>query len=335
MPDGPIALEGKVALVTGGGRGIGRAEALRLAAYGAKVVVNDLGVATDGSETSETPADEVVAEILATGGEAVADRSDISTIEGGEAVVQRALDTWGRIDVVVNNAGFGRPRMAFNLSPEEWDDVIGVHLRGAFAVTTPACRWWRSEAKAGRGAGGRVVNTATGLLLYGGAGQSNYVAAKAGVLAFTEALATEMAPYGVTANCIMPSAATRLANIGWRMGRNAARPDNAPLDTARLDSALDPTDPVHVAEMVCYLASPAAGWLNGQTFQVRGGIIEHVQTFTVDRTAERVDAGWTAADLVGELPRMFGAGARAADPPPKEWQEQYRAKGGASTAPTD
>ena len=316
-------LTNRVALVTGSGRGIGRAEALRLAAYGAKVVVNDLGVATDGSETGETPADEVVAEIAAAGGEAVADRSDISTIEGGEAVVQRALDTWGRIDVVVNNAGFGRPRMAFNLSPEEWDDVIRVHLRGAFAVSTPACRWWRSEAKAGRGAGGRVVNTSTGLLLYGGAGQSNYVAAKAGVLAFTEALATEMAPYGVTANCIMPSAATRLANIGWRMGRNAAL----------LDTHFDPTDPVHVAEMICYLASPAAGWLSGQCFQVRGGIIEHVQTFVVDHVAERGDAGWTAADLVTELPRMFGAGARAADPPPKEWQDQYRAKGGASTSP--
>jgi NAD(P)-dependent dehydrogenase (short-subunit alcohol dehydrogenase family) len=323
-------LSDKVALVTGSGRGIGRAEALRLAAYGAKVVVNDLGVATDGSETHETPADEVVAEIVAAGGEAVADRSDISTIEGGEAVVGRALDEWDRLDIVVNNAGFGRPRMAFNLSPEEWDDVIRVHLRGAFAVSTPACRWWRSQAKAGRGAGGRVVNTATGLLLYGGAGQSNYVAAKAGVLAFTEALATEMAPYGVTANCIMPSAATRLANIGWRMGRNAAL-----LDTARLDTDMDPTDPVHVAEMVCYLASPAAGWLNGQCFQVRGGIVEHVQTFTVDRTIERVDTGWTAADLVGEVPRMFGAGARAADPPPKEWQEQYRAKGDASTAPSD
>jgi NAD(P)-dependent dehydrogenase (short-subunit alcohol dehydrogenase family) len=298
-------LTGRVAAVTGSGRGIGRAEALRLAAYGARVVVNDLGVATDGSETGETPAEEVAAEIRAAGGEAVADRSDIATIDGGEAVVQRALDEWGRLDVVVNNAGFGRPRMAFNLSPEEWDDVVRVHLRGAFAVTSPACRWWRSEAKAGREQSGRVINTSTGLLLYGGAGQSNYVAAKAGVLAFTEALATEMAPYGVTANCIMPSAAD-----------------------------FDPTDPVHVAEMICYLASAGSGWCNGQTFQVRGGIVEHVQTFVVDRMAERSDAGWTAPDLVGELPRLFGAGARAADPPPKEWQDQYRAKGGASTAPS-
>lgn len=317
-----IDLHGRVAIVTGSGRGIGRAEALRLAAYGAKVAVNDLGVATDGSETGETPADEVVAEIRDAGGEAVADRSDISSIEGGEAVVARALDEWGRIDIVVNNAGFGRPRMAFNLSPEEWDDVIRVHLRGTFAVSGPACRWWRAESKAGRGGYGRIVNTATGLLLYGGAGQSNYVAAKAGALAFTEALATEMAPYGVTANCIMPSAATRLATIGWRIERNAAR----------LDADFDPTDPIHVAEMVSYLASPEAGWVSGQCFQVRGGIVEHIQTFVVDRVAERTDRAWTASDLAAEIPRMFGAGARPADPPPKEWQEQYRQKGTASTS---
>jgi NAD(P)-dependent dehydrogenase (short-subunit alcohol dehydrogenase family) len=318
-------LDGRVAVVTGAGRGIGRAEATRLAAYGAKVVVNDLGVATDGSETGETPAEAVVGEITAAGGTAVADRSDISTAEGGDAVVQRAIDEWGRVDIVVNNAGFGRPRMVFNLGDDEWDDVIAVHLRGTFSVTAPACRWWRAEHKAGRGGSGRVINTSTGLLLYGGAGQSNYVAAKAGALAFTEAVATEMAPYGVTANCIMPSAATRLANIGWRVSRNAER----------LDVDFDPTDPVHVAEMVSYLASPAAGWVSGQCFQVRGGIVEHVRTFEVDRVSERGDAGWTAADLAQELPRMFGAGARRADPPPKEWQDQYHAKGGASTTPTE
>ncbi len=316
-------LDGRVAVVTGAGRGIGRAEATRLAAYGAAVVVNDLGVATDGSETSEAPADEVVAEIVAAGGRAVADRSDIATVEGGEAVVQRAIDEWGRLDVVVNNAGFGRPRMAFNLSAEEWDDVVRVHLRGTFAVTAPACRWWRARHKAGDPIAGRIVTTSTGLLLYGGAGQSNYVAAKAGVLAFTEAVATEMAPYGVTANCIMPSAATRLADIGWRIGRSRE---------AGAD-AFDPTDPVHVAEMVCYLASPEAGWCSGQCFQVRGGVLEHVQTFTVDRTASRDDRGWTAADLAGELPRMFGAGPHRADPPPKEWRDSYRARGSASTAP--
>jgi NAD(P)-dependent dehydrogenase (short-subunit alcohol dehydrogenase family) len=317
-------LEDLVAVVTGSGRGIGRAEATRLAAYGAKVVVNDLGVATDGSETDEAPADEVVREIKQAGGEAVADRSDISTDGGGTAVVQRAIDEWGRLDIVVNNAGFGRPRMSFNMSPDEWDDVIRVHLRGTYAVSAPACRWWRAEHKAGRGGYGRLINTSTGLLVYGGAGQSNYVAAKAGALAFTEAVATEMGPYGVTVNCIMPSGATRLANIGWRMARGRA-------DVQEMD--FDRTDPVHVAEMICYLASPGAGWISGQTFQVRGGVAEHIQTFTVDRTIHRDDRGWTADDYAQEIPRMFGAGARAPELPPKEWQDKYHSKGGATTAP--
>ncbi|HEY4401998.1 MAG TPA: SDR family NAD(P)-dependent oxidoreductase, partial [Acidimicrobiia bacterium] len=254
-------LDGRVAVVTGAGRGIGRAEATRLAAYGARVVVNDVGVATDGAATGETPADEAVAAIGNAGGEAIADAHDISTPEGGEALIQTALDTWGRIDIVVNNAGIGRPHMVFNLEDAEWADVLRVHLTGTFSVSRPACRWWRAEHKAGRGGYGRLVNTSTGLLLYGGAGQSNYVAAKAGVAAFTDAVATEMAPYGVTANTIMPSARTRLANIGWRIDRAQAE-----------EEAFDPTDPVHVAEMVCYFASPGAGWLSGQCFQVRGGM---------------------------------------------------------------
>jgi NAD(P)-dependent dehydrogenase (short-subunit alcohol dehydrogenase family) len=316
-------LDGLVAVVTGSGRGIGRGEATRLAAYGAKVVVNDLGVTTDGTATDETPADEVVDEIRAAGGEAVADRNDISTAEGGAALVQRALDEWGRLDIVVNNAGFGRPRMVFNLSSDEWDDVIRVHVRGTFSVSAPACRWWRDEHKAGRGGYGRVVNTSTGLLIYGGAGQSNYVAAKAGVAAFTEAVATEMAPYGVTANTIMPSAYTRLAAIGWRSRRNAERED-VPFDWG---------DPVHVAEMACYLASPGAGWISGQCFQVRGGTVEHVKTYEVDRVIVREDRGWTAEDFASELPRMFDAGAKRSDPPPKDWSKEYHAKGNASTAP--
>jgi NAD(P)-dependent dehydrogenase (short-subunit alcohol dehydrogenase family) len=305
-------LEGRVAVVTGAGRGIGAAEATRLAAYGARVVVNDVGVAPDGSETGETPADEVVAAITAVGGEAVADGHDISTPDGGEALVQAALDTWGGVDIVVNNAGIGRPHMVFNLDDDEWADVLRVHLTGTFAVSRPACRWWRAEHKAGRGGYGRLVNTSTGLLLYGGAGQSNYVAAKAGVVAFTEAVATEMAPYAVTANTIMPSARTRLAAVGWRIDRARAE-----------EEAFDPTDPVHVAEMVSYLASPAAGWLSGQCFQVRGGVVEHVRAWEVDTQAERHDRGWTAGELAAEVPRLFGAGAKRSDPPPKDWQEQY------------
>src|SRR3954463_16147940 len=140
-------LGGRVAIVTGAGRGIGRAHALRLAAYGASVVVNDAGVATDGAITDETPADEVVGEIVAAGGQAVAHRGSIADSSTGDALVQLALDSWGRLDIVVNNAGIGRPRMVFNLADDEWDDVIAVHLRGTFGLTRAACRWWRSAAK--------------------------------------------------------------------------------------------------------------------------------------------------------------------------------------------
>jgi NAD(P)-dependent dehydrogenase (short-subunit alcohol dehydrogenase family) len=323
-------LEGRVAIVTGGGRGIGRAYAERLSAYGARVVVNDAGSATDGAETNEDPAAEVVDAIEARGGEAVALRGDISSMAVGRALCELALETWGRLDIVINNAGIGRPRMVFNLAEDEWDDVIRVHLKGTFAVSQPACRWWRAQAKEHGSAYGRIVNTATGLLLYGGAGQSNYVAAKAGIVAFTEAIATEMAPYGVTANAIMPSAATRLAAIGWRMSRNtgAAATDATSARQAGAAHAdatmnIDPTDPVHVAEFGCYLASPAAGWMSGQTFQVRGATIEQAGSWRVDRTITRAGQGWTAPELAGEMPRAFGAGAKRSDPPPTEWREQY------------
>jgi NAD(P)-dependent dehydrogenase (short-subunit alcohol dehydrogenase family) len=308
-------LDGRVAIVTGAGRGIGRAHALRLAAYGARVVVNDAGVATDGASTDEAPADDVVAEVRAAGGQAVAQRGSVTDTTTGDALVQLALDTWGRVDVVVNNAGIGRPRMVFNLTDDEFDDVVAVHLRGTFGLTRAACRWWRDDAKRNGSTYGRVVNTSTGLLLLGGAGQSNYVAAKAGVAAFTDAVAQEMARYGVTANTIMPGAMTRLAAMGWRMASTA---DDA--------STFDRTDPVHVAEFACYLASPAAGWISGQTFQVSGARVQRVRAWEATADVEREDRGFTAADLASEVPRLFGAGPKRPEPPPDEWSEAYRAR---------
>jgi NAD(P)-dependent dehydrogenase (short-subunit alcohol dehydrogenase family) len=308
-------LEGRVAIVTGGGRGIGRAHAERLAAYGARVVVNDTGGAADGRPTTETPADETVAAIRAAGGDAVAHRGDIAEMAVGQAVADLAIERWGRLDIVINNAGIGRPKMVFNLEEDEWDDVIRVHLKGTFAVSRAACRWWRAQAKQHGSTYGRLVNTTTGLLIYSGAGQSNYVAAKGGVAAFTDAVATEMAPYGVTVNAIMPSAMTRLAAVGWRIQRQQ-----------RDELSFDATDPVHVAEFACYLASPAAGWISGQTFQIRGAVIEHVGGWHIARTYDGGERPFTARQLAGELPRLFGAGAKRSDPPPKEWQASYRAK---------
>ena len=321
-------LRERVAVVTGAGRGIGRAYATRLAAYGARVVVNDAGVTTEGAATDEDPAAEVVREITDAGGEAVAHRGDISDAGVGDALVACALDSWGRLDVVINNAGFGRPRMVFNLGDDEWDDVVRVHLRGTFVVSRPACRYWRAQAKQHGSTYGRLINTATGLLLYGGAGQSNYVAAKAGVQAFTEALATEMAPYGVTANTIMPGANTRLAQIGWRMGA-AAEPTGREAQRERpmnMGAAAEPTDsfeardPAHVGEFGAYLASPEAGWISGQTFQVRGGIVEHIATWSVRDRMEATERGFTADDYRREIPRLFGAAAKRSDPPPPGWK---------------
>jgi NAD(P)-dependent dehydrogenase (short-subunit alcohol dehydrogenase family) len=304
-------LRERVAIVTGAGRGIGRAYALRCSGYGARVIVNDAGVTTEGGTTHDDPAAEVVREITEAGGEAIAHRGDIGEAATGAALVQLALETWDRLDIVINNAGFGRPRMVFNLSDDEWDDVVRVHLRGTFMTSRPACAHWRAQAKQNGSTYGRLINTATGLLVYGGAGQSNYVAAKAGIQAFTEAVATEMAPYGVTANTIMPGANTRLAQIGWRTAQAAAR------DT---DVAFDTRDPVHVAEFCCYLAAPEAGWISGQTFQVHGGTVEHITTWNVDHATHRTDRGLTADDLTHEIPRLFGASAKRADPPPAEWK---------------
>ncbi|MDZ4827864.1 MAG: SDR family NAD(P)-dependent oxidoreductase [Actinomycetota bacterium] len=304
-------LQDRVAIVTGAGRGLGRAHALRLAAYGARVLVNDAGVATDGASTDEDPAAEVVAEIIAAGGEAVALRGDVADEATANELVAHALDSWHRLDIVVNNAGFGRPRMAFNMSAEEWDDVVRVHLRGTFVVSRPACRYWRAQAKEHGSTYGRLINTSTGLLVYGGSGQSNYVAAKAGVSAFTEAIASEMAPYGVTANVLMPGANTRLAAIGWRSGRE---------DPA--DSVGTQRDPVHVAEFVCYLASPDADWISGQTFQMRGGRLEHVRSWAVDHELRRDEGSWTAAEFAAALPREFGgAGPKRAEMPPADWKK--------------
>src|SRR5712691_616159 len=203
-------LEGKVAVITGAGRGIGRGEALLFAQEGARVVVNDLGGEWDGTGADTRPSQQVVEEITSQGGEAVAHFQDVSEVDGAESLLGIALDTWGRLDVVVNNAGILRDRMVFNMAVEEWDAVIKVHLRGHFLVTHVACAHWRDRSKAGEGVSGRIVNTSSTSGLLGNPGQSNYGAAKAGIAAFTQIVAMEMERYGVTVNAIAPGARTRM-----------------------------------------------------------------------------------------------------------------------------
>src|ERR1019366_9309566 len=191
-------LEGKVAIVTGAGRGIGREEALLLAREGAKVVVNDVGGALTGTAPDEHPADDVVALIVGSGGAAVVNGDDIGTWEGGKNVVTQAIDTFGQLDILVNNAGILRDKMSFGMGESEWDDVIRVHLKGHFAPAHHAAAYWRNRAKAGEEVSGRVINTSSEAGLYGNAGQANYSAAKGGIVSLTWALARELGRYGVT-----------------------------------------------------------------------------------------------------------------------------------------
>ena len=201
-------LDGKVAVVTGAGRGIGREEALLLAAEGARVVVNDVGAGLHGEGSGDAhPAEEVVALIAANGGEAAVNGDDISSWAGGKNVVDQAIDTFGSLDILVNNAGILRDKMSFNMDESDWDDVIRVHLKGHFAATHHAAVYWRNRAKAGEDVSGRIINTSSEAGLFGNAGQANYAAAKAGIAALTWVEARELSRYGVTANAIAPRAA--------------------------------------------------------------------------------------------------------------------------------
>ncbi|MDQ4084976.1 MAG: SDR family oxidoreductase, partial [Actinomycetota bacterium] len=203
-------LTDRVVIVTGAGRGIGRAHALAFAAWGAKVVVNDVGVGLDGADPSEGPAQQVVDEIVAAGGAAVANRDDVADFEGARRLVEQAVSEFGRLDVLVNNAGFLRDRMLVSLGEEEWDAVVRVHLKGHFAPLHHAARYWREQSKAGRPVDARVVNTSSGAGLLGSVGQGSYSAAKAGIAGLTLVAAAELGRYGVRVNAIAPAARTRM-----------------------------------------------------------------------------------------------------------------------------
>lgn len=292
-------LEGRVALVTGSGRGIGREIALKLAAEGARVVVNDAGGDPQGEGADQTPAVEVCEAIRASGGTAIADHGDVSDPDAASAMVQRALDEFGRIDAVVNNAGILRDRMVFSTQDEDWDAVIAVHLRGHFLITRAACAHWRAKAKeTGAPADGRVVCMTSESGLYGNAGQSNYSAAKGGIASFALAVAREMQRYGVTCNAIAPRARTRMTELTF-----GQLPEGAGGDL---------WNPGNVAPLVAFLASDLGGRYTGQVFVCGGGVAQVIAPYSVAAEA-RFDTQPTSEEIEAFLSESLGPHA---GPPP-------------------
>ncbi|MER6306039.1 SDR family oxidoreductase [Streptomyces sp. NPDC001739] len=286
---------GRVAAVTGAGRGLGRAHALAFAAEGAKVVVNDLGVGLDGTGGAAGPAQQVVDEIRARGGEAVAHGGDIATADGAASLVATALETFGRLDTLVNNAGFLRDRMLVNLDEDDWDAVMRVHLKGHFLPLRHAAAHWRAEAKAGRPPEARVINTSSGAGLLGSVGQGNYSAAKAGIVGLTLVAAAELGRYGIQVNAIAPAARTRMTEQAF--ADTMAAPEGGGFDAMA---------PENVSPLVVWLGSGASAGVTGRVFEAEGGRITVMEGWrpgpTADRGARRTpaEAGDTARKLLAD-----------------------------------
>jgi NAD(P)-dependent dehydrogenase (short-subunit alcohol dehydrogenase family) len=290
------ALDGRVAIITGAGRGLGREHALLFAAEGAKVVVNDRGGANDGAGADASPADQVVAEIEGMGGEAVANGDDISDWEGSQRLVNTAVEAFGELDILVNNAGILRDRVLVNMTEAEWDDVIRVHLKGHFAPSRWAAAYWREEAKAGREKPRNLVHTSSTSGLLANPGQSNYGAAKSGIATFSQILAKELVRYGVKCNCIAPAARTRLT---------LATPGLDEIMAAKA-GAFDEWDPKNVSPLVCYLASVSCAF-NGETFFVQGGTVRRVRSWEMAETVEQQQT-WTVEALGDALAKAMSGG---------------------------
>jgi NAD(P)-dependent dehydrogenase (short-subunit alcohol dehydrogenase family) len=292
--------EGRVAVITGAGRGIGREHALMLASHGAKIVVNDLGGSMDGSGNDVGPAQQVVDEIAAMGGEAVANTDDISDWDGAKALIDTAIDSFGRLDVLINNAGILRDRMLTNMSEEEWDAVIKVHLKGTFAPSRHAAAHWRERSKAGETNDARIINTSSPSGIYGNVGQTNYGAAKAGIASFTIIAAKELGRYGVTVNAIAPAALTRMTE-GLGMGQLP-------------EEQKEQMSPRHIAPIVCWLASPQSASVTGRVFDVSGRMLSvsegwHRGPTIEGPTDDPVELGPQLLDIVAKArpnANMFG-----------------------------
>jgi len=293
-------LDGRVVIVTGGGRGLGRAHCLELARAGATVVVNDLGVGIRGESTEESPAEQVVAEIKGMGGTAIADGTSVTDFEGMGALVARTVEQFGDLHAVVNNAGFLRDRMLASMSEDEFDAIIDVHLKGTFNLTRHACTYWRDAKKAGKKVSGRIVSTTSGAGLFGNVGQANYGPAKAGIAMMMLITALEMERYGVTANAVSPIAATRmLATVGR---------------TADDTGGWDKLDPANMSPVVAWLVSEEAGWFSGQVVRVDGNVVSRVKTWEIaesftSKTGEAVtieEVGLGLRKMLGAAPRGLG-----------------------------
>jgi NAD(P)-dependent dehydrogenase (short-subunit alcohol dehydrogenase family) len=288
-------LDGRVVIVTGGGRGLGRAHCHELARQGATVVVNDLGVGVQGEAggDEEPPAEVVVREIEKNGGAAVADGTSVTDWEGMAALVARTVEQFGQLHAVVNNAGFLRDRILTAMSEDDFDAVIQVHLKGTFALTRHACAYWREQGKAGNRIGGRVVATTSGAGLFGNVGQANYGSAKSAIAMLTRIVALEMHRYGVTANAISPIAATRmLASVGR---------------TADPEAAWDPLDPFNASPVVAWLCTEESGWLSGAVLRVDGNTVQRVEGWSVAGGYRAASGEALTVDELGlGLRKLFG-----------------------------
>ncbi|MFD4137984.1 SDR family oxidoreductase [Streptomyces sp. NPDC058572] len=285
--------DGRVVIVTGAGRGLGRAHALAFAAEGAKVVVNDLGVGPDGAGGSAGPAQAVVGEIVAGGGAAVAHTGDIATAGGAASLVAAAVDTFGRLDTLVNNAGFLRDRMLVNLDEDDWDAVMRVHLKGHFLPLKHAAAHWRAEAKAGREPVARIVNTSSGAGLLGSLGQGNYSAAKAGIVGLTLVAAAELARYGVQVNAVAPAARTRMTEQTFAEVMAAPEAD-----------AFDAMDPANVSPLVVWLGSAGCEGVSGRVFEAEAGRITVMEGWRPGPTVDK-GARWTPAEAGGAVRKLL------------------------------
>jgi NAD(P)-dependent dehydrogenase (short-subunit alcohol dehydrogenase family) len=290
------SLDGKVAIVTGAGRGIGREHALMLAQAGAKVVVNDLGGSTAGEGSDQTPAQSVADEIKAAGGEATANYDNVADFQGAENMIKQAISDFGSLEILVNNAGILRDRMLVSMTESEWDAVINVHLKGHFAPTHHAASYWRAKSKeAGGPVFGRVINTSSPSGVFGNVGQTNYGAAKAGIAAFTIIAAQELGRYGVTVNCLAPNARTRMTeDIFGGM-------------PAPAEGEYDPLDPKNISPVVVALATEEAGNITGQCFFIYGGVINVLKPWDVG-TFVRKDDYWDPDELAGKIKEAFPNG---------------------------